>query len=134
MVTVMLCPRGTTGFVWLKVTAVEFTVVALALIIPQSLISVLQTVIDAAPLVLAAERVTTEPLKLACIALVLELFEIRYTPDPPLTVTGIDCPETTEKLFWLKVNCWALEFCTVTVTLAQFEALPTTQILMTVEP
>jgi hypothetical protein len=76
MVTVVVCPIGTTGFVWLKVMVEEFTAVELTLIIPQFAMSVVQTVIEAAPAVLNAVKVTTEPFKLACTELELELFEI----------------------------------------------------------
>ena len=60
---VALWPIATTGFVWLNETVVEFNVVELTFIIPQLVMSVVQTVIDAAPVVLVAVSVTTEPPK-----------------------------------------------------------------------
>ena len=54
----------------------EFVAVALTFIIPQLFISVVQTVIEAAPLVLLAVSVTVEPLMLDCTELELELFDI----------------------------------------------------------
>ena len=57
------------------------------------------------PVVLSAVRFTDEPATDACIALELELLVIVYEPDPPLTVTEVDWPETNEKLFWLNVSC-----------------------------
>ena len=55
-------------------------------------------------------------------------------PDPPVTVTDALCPETIEKLFWLKLSWFTEEFCTVMVKFEQFVVLPTAQIFATVDP
>ena len=100
-----LCPIAKVGLVWLKVTVAVLAVVAVALIIPQELLSVEQMVIETEPLVLVVVKVTIELFIVDCMVFGLELLSIKYIPVPPLTVTGTFWPGAIEILFWLKVSC-----------------------------
>ena len=70
-----LCPTDSVGVCWLKATGVVLEVPAVALIIPQDVMSVEQTVIAAEPLVLLVVKVTVEPFIPAWITEELELFK-----------------------------------------------------------
>ena len=60
MLTLRLCPTVTVGFVWLKEIAEVLVLPMVTLIIPQELISLEQTVMDAEPVVLAVVKLMTE--------------------------------------------------------------------------